>query len=89
MYSPAGHVVTVNPRIVEDKHIREILIKGPSFREQIILKIKSIVLDVVFVYKTKWAKKEHFEVRTLKEYHSTLVNRINVLKHKKQAWKEQ
>ena len=36
MYGPAGHVVTGNLRIVEDKHniIRELLIKGPSFREQ-------------------------------------------------------
>ena len=35
MYGPAGHVVTGNLRIVEDKHnIRELLIKGLSFRQQ-------------------------------------------------------
>ena len=93
MYGPAGHVVTGNLHIVEDKHIRELLRKGPSFREQNNIdwnKIKSILLDAVCAYKTQWAKREYFDVRILNEWQSSLdVNRINVLKRKKQALKKQ
>ena len=31
---PAGHVVTGDLRIVTDRHIRKLLMKGPQFREQ-------------------------------------------------------
>ena len=34
VYDPAGHVVTGNLHIVENRHIRELLVKGPSYREQ-------------------------------------------------------
>ena len=72
------------------------MIKGPSFREQNDIdwnKIKSILLDALCAYKMQWIKREHFDIRILNEWQSTLdellVNRINVLKRKKQAWKKQ
>ena len=34
VYDPAGHLVTGNLHIVENRHIRELLVKGPSYREQ-------------------------------------------------------
>ena len=52
--------------------------------------MKSILLDAVCAYKTQWAKREHFEVRILNEWQSTLDELIvNVLKCKKQVWKKQ
>ena len=34
LYVPVGHVVTGNLRIITNKHIRKLLVKGPSYREQ-------------------------------------------------------
>ena len=34
VYGPGGHVVTGNLRIIGNKHIRRLLIKGPSYGEQ-------------------------------------------------------
>ena len=34
VYTPAGHVVTGNLRIIEDYKLRELIMKGPSHREQ-------------------------------------------------------
>ena len=34
VYRPAGHVITGNLRIIGNKHICRLLIKGPSYREQ-------------------------------------------------------
>ena len=89
VYGPTGHL-TGNLRIVDDRQIRQLLIKGPSYREQNNInwnKIKSILLDSIRAYKVQWAKREHFDVRMLNEWHSKIneciKNRINVLKRKK------
>ena len=34
VYGPTGHVITGNLRIVDDRQLRQLLIKGPSYREQ-------------------------------------------------------
>ena len=73
VYGPTGHVITGNLRIVDDRQLRQLLIKGPSYREQNNInwnKIKSILLDSIRAYKVQWAKREHFDVRMLNEWHS-------------------
>ena len=34
IYAPAGHIVTGNLGIIKDKHVRKLLTKGPTYREQ-------------------------------------------------------
>ena len=70
VYGPAGHVITGNLCIIGNTHIRRLLIKGPSYREQNYVnwnKVQDILLDAIRRYKIKWAKKEHFYVRMLGE----------------------
>ena len=85
-YGPAGHEITGNLRIVEDRRIiQELLIKGSGN--------KLNRIDAVCAYKMQWAKREQFDIRIFDEWHSTIdeliVNNINVLKHKKQSRKKQ
>jgi hypothetical protein len=72
LYKPAGHVVTGNLNIIKNRHIRKLLVKGPSYREQNNVnwnKVQSILLDAVRKYKVNWARKEHVDVRLLNEWH--------------------
>ena len=96
VYGPAGHVITGNLRIIGNKHIRRLLIKGPSYREQNYVnwnKVQDLLLDAIRRYKIKWAKKEHFDVRLLGEWHSEVTERvkerISVQKRKRLYRKEQ
>ena len=54
----AGHVVTGNLHIVENRHIRELLVKGPSYREQ--NNGITIILEAVRI---QWARREHIDNR--------------------------
>ena len=88
VYGPTGHVITGNLCIIiiKNKGIRQLLIKGPSYREQNNVNWNRILLDPVRAYKVQWAKKEHFEVRTLNEWHSKIseyiVNKISTLEER-------
>ena len=96
VYGPAGHVITGNLRIIGNKHIRRLLIKGPSYREQNYVnwnEVQDLLLDAIRRYKIKWAKKEHFDVRMLGEWHSEVTERvkerISVLKKRKCLYRQQ
>ena len=59
IYSPAKHVVTGNLNIIKNRHIRKLLVKGPSFREQRNInwrKVESICMEGVRKYRLKWAE---------------------------------
>ena len=59
VYGPAGHVITGNLRIIGNKHLRRLLIKGPLYREQNYVnwsKVQDLLLDAIRKYKIKWAK---------------------------------
>ena len=90
LYGPAGHVVTGNLRIINNGRICKLLVKGPSYREQNNInwnRLEMILLEAVRAYKVRWAKREHFDVRILNEWHNMLNecigNRIDVLRRKK------
>ena len=60
-YIPAGHVVTGDLRIVTDRHIRKLLMKGPQFREQNNInwnKNKSLCMEAVKKCGDKWCMRE-------------------------------
>ena len=59
LYSPAGHVVTENLNIVENLKLRDILSKGPKYREPTTFSWKynfKLVMDSVEDYARRWAK---------------------------------
>ena len=84
LYVPVGHVV------LRIKHIRKLLVKGPSYREQNDInwsKIEAILVDAVPRYKVQWARKERFDARLLNKWLTKVIvcirNRIGVLNKKK------
>ena len=71
LYSPAGHVVTGNLNIVENLKLRDILSKGPKYREPTTFSWKynfKLVMDSVEDYARRWAKEEEVELDSLSEW---------------------
>ena len=88
-YEPVGHVVTGNLGIVENRKLRKLLSKGPSYREQNNINWdtnQKIIKKAVRAYKMKWAKKERVDSHTLDEWEcrimKTVETRIDRLRKK-------
>ena len=59
-YEPVGHVLTGNLGIVENRKLRKLLSKGPSYREQNNIDWDTnhkILKKAVRKYKLQWVKK--------------------------------
>ena len=89
-YEPVGHVITGDLSIVKDRKLRELIGKGPSYREQNNINWElnlKIFKKSVREYKLKWAKKEKVDSRVLDEWESVVLSnikkriRINIRKH--------
>ncbi|KAK3104459.1 hypothetical protein FSP39_002438 [Pinctada imbricata] len=86
-YSPCGHVITGDLSIVKNDKLRELLKKGPKYRESMSFtwnqNVKSI-MDSCEEYARRWAKKEDVQLDTLSEWiksiRGLLLSRINRLK---------
>ena len=55
-------------------------------------KVQDLLLDAIRRYKIKWAKKEHFDVRMLGEWHSIIEcvkERISILKRRKRLYRKE
>ena len=68
LYVPVGHVVTGNLSIVRNRHVRQLLRKGPKFREQNNIdwdKNKYLCMKALRKYVDKWASKEKVDKRVL------------------------
>ena len=88
LYAPCGHVVTGDLNIVRNRKLRDLLRKGPKFREPVSFTWPqnfSIIMDACEEYATRWAKKEDVELDTLSEWIKSisrvLKRRIRRLKH--------
>ena len=78
-YEPVGHVVTGNLSIVENRKLRKILGKGPSYREQNNINWdtnQKILKKAVRSYKLQWAKKEKVDSRALDEWECRILETI-------------
>ena len=78
-YEPVGHVVTGNLGIVENKKLRKLLSKGPSYREQNNINWdtnQKIIKKAVRAYKVQWAKKEKVDSRTLDEWECRIIETV-------------
>ena len=74
-YNPAGHL-----NIVRVSKLRDILSKGPKYREPRSFTWKQnskLILDSVEEYARRWAKKEDVEVDTLSEWVKSVMSLVN------------
>ena len=88
-YSPARHIVTGHLKSIKDIKLRNMIAKGPNYREQnnINWNVNSkICKEAVSKYKVKWSKKEKVDKRLLNEWeitvHECIDKRIQQLRAK-------
>ena len=88
LYAPCGHIVTGDLNIVRNVKLRDLLSKGPKYRESVSYSWHqnfSIIMDACEEYARRWAKKEDVEVDTLSEWIKSIADvlkrRIRRLKH--------
>ena len=88
-YEPLGHVDTGNLSIIKDSKLRQLIQKGPSYREQNNINWNvnaKICKEAVSKYKVKWAKRERVDKRVLNEWertvHSCIDSKIQSLRKK-------
>ena len=90
-----GHVVTGNLRIIKDRKLRQLIEKGPSYREQRYinwdLNLKDS-MEAVRDYKTRWAKQEMVDIRVLDEWEGRIItairNKIDKIRNKHKMWRK-
>ena len=79
-YNPAGHIITEDINIVTISKLRDILSKGPKYREPRSFTWKqnsTLILDSVEEYSRRWAKKKDVEVDTLSEWVKSVMSLVN------------
>ena len=88
LYAPCCHVVTGDLSIVQNDKLRDLLRKGPKFREPVSFSWHQnfdIIMDACETYARQWAKKEDVELDTLSEWIKSIgevvKRRIRRLKH--------
>ena len=88
LYAPCGHVVTGDLNIVRNDKLRDLLRKGPKFREPVSFSWHQnfdIIMDACEIYARQWVKKEDVELDTLSEWIKSIGDvvkrRIRRLKH--------
>ena len=88
LYAPCGHIVTGDLSIVQNDKLRDLLRKGPKFREPVSFSWHQnfdIIMDGCKAYARQWAKKEDVELDTLSEWIKSIgevvKRRIRRLKH--------
>ena len=70
LYAPCGHEVTGDLSIVQNEKLKDLLRKGPKFREPVSFSWQQndIIMDDCAAYVRKWAKKEDVERDTLSKW---------------------
>ena len=79
-YNPAGHIITGDLNVVRISKLRDILSKGPKYKEPRSFTWKQnskLILDSVEEYARRWAKKEDVEVDTLSEWVKSVMSLVN------------
>ena len=88
-YTPAGHVVTGNLKIIEDYRLRELIMKGPSYREQNNINWDlnmRLSRDAIVRFTRKWANELQVDGSVLRDWKNVVIEcirkRISLLKRK-------
>ena len=86
-YEPHGHVITGDLRVIENTKLRELVAKGPKYREPNRVNWKAtetMFLDSIDLYAKNWSKREQVELKYLSEWKDQLkelvTDRISNLK---------
>ena len=75
-YAPLGHIVTGNLKIIKNRKLRQLLLKGPSYREQNNMNWEvnvKLCKEAVKKYKERWARKENVDTRVLTDWEHTVI----------------
>ena len=81
VYDPAGHVISGDLNIVNSYKLRQLLSKGPKYREPQPINWKQnfkLLMDSVEDYAKDWAKREKVEVDTLSEWVKSVRSLIQI-----------
>ena len=86
-YEPHGHVITGDLRVIENAKLRELVAKGPKYREPNRVNWKAtetMFLESIDLYAKNWSKREQVELKYLSEWKDQLkelvTDRISNLK---------
>ena len=74
-YEPHGHVITGDLRVIENAKLRELVAKGPKYREPNRVNWKAtetMFLESIDLYAKNWSKREQVEVKYLSEWKDQL-----------------
>jgi len=74
------HIVTGDLRIVENKKLRNLLIKGPTYREPVDINWNRVLKEIkigILECQTKWTQLENKDFKTLDEWSNTILNAVN------------
>ena len=86
-YEPHGHVITGDLRVIENAKLRELVAKGPKYREPNRVNWKAtetMFLESIDLYAKNWSEREQVELKYLSEWKDQLkelvADRISNLK---------
>ena len=86
-YEPHGHVFTGDLRVIENARLRELVAKGPKYREPNRVNWKAtetMFLESINLYAKHWSKREQVDLKYLSEWKDHLkelvTDRISNLK---------
>ena len=74
-YEPYGHVITGDLRVIENAKLRELVAKGPKYREPSRVNWKAtetMLLESIDLYAKNWSKREQVELKYLSEWKDQL-----------------
>ena len=74
-YEPHGHVITGDLRVIENDKLRELVAKGPKYREPDRVNWKATeqwFLESIDFYAKNWSKREQVELKYLSEWKDQL-----------------
>ena len=69
-YAPHGHVITGDLRVIENAKLRELVAKGPKYREPSRVNWKAteiMFLESIDLYAKNWSKREQVELKYLSD----------------------
>ena len=79
LYQPAGHIVTGDLNIVDNTCLRDLISKGPKYREPQKFSWKynfKLIMESVEDYARSWAKQEEVELDTLSEWVKSIKHQL-------------
>ena len=94
-YEPHGHVITGDLMVIENVKLRELVAKGPKYREPNKINwqsMETMVSNSIDLYAEQWSKQEQVDLKYLSEWKDQIkelvVERISSLKEKIQSPKQ-